>query len=54
MTIYLDTCALNRLTDDLSRPRVRREAQAVAQILDLVDAGKLLFLSSTVLEYEIS
>jgi hypothetical protein len=54
MTIYLDTCALNRLTDDLSSPRVRREAQAVAQILDLVDAGKLLFLSSTVLEYEIS
>ena len=52
-TIYLDTCALNRLADDHSQPRVRREAEAVLGILDLIAAGKVAWIASTVLHFEI-
>lgn len=53
MQIYFDTCALNRLTDDLSQPRIRAEAKAVAHILDLVFSGQLRWVASTVLQQEI-
>ncbi len=53
-TIYIDTCALNRLTDDQSQPRVRLEADAMARIFDLVAAGRLIWLASTVLQFEIN
>jgi predicted nucleic acid-binding protein len=52
--IYLDTCALNRPTDNLSQPRVRAEAQAVARLLDLVVSGKLILLGSHALQFEVS
>jgi hypothetical protein len=54
MTIYLDTCALNRLTDDLTQPRVRREAEALSRVFDLISAGKERWIASTVLEDELS
>ena len=54
MTIYLDTCALNRLTDDLAQPRIRREADAVARILIQAFAGEISWTASTVLHRELS
>ena len=52
-TVYIDTCALNRLADDHSQPRVRREAEAVLGILDLIAAGKVVWVASTVLRLEL-
>jgi predicted nucleic acid-binding protein len=54
MTIYLDTCALGRLTDDLSQSRLRAEAEAVARILELVALRKVRWIASSVLREEIS
>ena len=34
--VYLDTCALNRLTDDLGQPRLFAEAQAMTTIFTLI------------------
>jgi predicted nucleic acid-binding protein len=53
MKIYLDTCALNRPTDDLSQPRIRIEAEAVGRILDLVFEGKIIWVASSVLRFEL-
>ena len=51
--IYIDTCALNRIADDHSQPRVRNEAEAVVGILDLVASGRLFWSASTVLHFEV-
>ena len=53
MKIYLDTCALNRLTDDQSQPRIRAEAQAVERILDLVTAGEIHWIASSAMRAEL-
>jgi hypothetical protein len=50
----MDACCLNRLTDDQSQTRVRGEAEAVEGILRLIRAGKAAWLSSAVLDVEIS
>ena len=52
--IYLDACCLNRLTDDQDQQRIAEEAEAVEQILRLLRANKIEWLSSTVLEAETS
>lgn len=54
MRLYLDACCLNRLTDDQSQPRVRQEAEVVERILKLVREGRVRWVSSAVLEVEIS
>ena len=54
MRVYLDLCCLNRLTDDQSQARVRREAEAVEGILRLVRQGQATWVSSITLEIEIS
>ena len=54
MKIYLDTCVLNRLTDDLSQERLLREASAIAQVLDGVAAGQVEWIASSVLRFELS
>ncbi len=54
MRLYLDACCLNRLTDDQSQTRVHREAEAVEGILRLVRQGRATWVSSTVVEVEIS
>ena len=54
MRIYLDACCLNRLTDDQSQTRVHDEAEAVEGILRLVQEGRATWVSSRVLEIEIS
>ena len=50
----MDACCLNRLTDDQSQPRVREEAAAVEQILRMVQRDRAIWVSSSILELEIS
>ena len=52
-TIYLDTCAINRLTDDSSQQRVRDEALAVERILELVLLRKAEWITSSVVQAEL-
>lgn len=54
MRLYLDACCLNRLTDDQSQDRVRREAEAVEGVFRLVREGRAIWVSSSSLEIEIS
>jgi len=54
LRIYLDACCLNRLTDDQSQARIRQEAEAFEGILRLVRTGQATWVSSTVIEIEIS
>lgn len=53
MRIYLDACALNRLTDDQSQPRIHAEAEAVEHILRLVWNQRIEWTASLALEAEI-
>ncbi len=53
MKIYLDNCALGRLFDDQSQPRVAAEALAVETVLQLVEGGSCEWLVSAVLHDEI-
>ena len=52
--VYLDTCALNRLTDDLGQPRLFAEAQAMTTIFTLIQNRQVRWLASTILALEIS
>ena len=52
--LYLDTCTLNRLTDDLSQPRLFAEADAVRTIFTLIQAQQVRWVASTLLAEEIS
>ena len=51
--IYLDACAINRLTDDQRQARVLAEAEAVEQVLDLVTDGKVCWIASSALRAEL-
>ncbi|HSY03155.1 MAG TPA: PIN domain-containing protein [Acidobacteriaceae bacterium] len=53
MKIYLDACALNRLTDDQSQPRIRNEAEAVEAILRRVETGEVRWIGGVVVEAEV-
>ncbi|MBI4616588.1 MAG: PIN domain-containing protein [Planctomycetes bacterium] len=52
--VYFNTSALNRPFDDLSSARVRREAEAVASLIAAVESGRIEWLASDYLEYEIA
>lgn len=54
MKIYLDACCINRLTDDQSQERIRREAAAVELILKRVRRGSIQWVSSDALIDEIN
>ncbi len=53
LRIYLDTCALNRLTDAQSQMRVRLEAEAIELFFLHLQTGKATWIGSSVLEMEI-
>jgi len=44
--VYLDICCFKRPFDDVTSERVRREAEAVAAVLDAAAAGRLLLVHS--------
>jgi predicted nucleic acid-binding protein len=50
--IYLDTSVYNRPFDDQTQPKIFLESQAVAIILQMVEAKIVELVSSSVLEYE--
>ena len=52
--VYLDSCSLNRLTDDQTQARIRTEAEAVTRILDLVSAGEVTWIGSSFVHVELS
>ena len=53
MLVYLDTCAVQRPTDDRNQLRVRVEADAVLAVLAAVRVGAVQLLSSDVLRFEV-
>lgn len=46
MKIYFDVCTLNRPFDDALHDRIMLEAEAVAQIMELVETGRVTDYSS--------
>ena len=52
-TVYLDSCVLNRPSDDLSQPRIRLEVEAISRLLDLVYMKRVHWVTSTVVQFEI-
>lgn len=52
MTVYLDTCSIQRPFDDQSQTRIVLEAEAVLGIIDLVEDGEIELLSSEMLQLE--
>ena len=51
--IYLDTCCLDRLFDPQIQERIRRETEAVDIILTRINAARWIWITSSVLEFEI-
>ena len=52
--VYLDSCVLNRPTDDQAQERIYLETVAIAQILDAVAAALLEWVGSSILHYELA
>jgi predicted nucleic acid-binding protein len=53
MRIYFNTTALNRPLDDLSSERVRLEAEAMVALLAAAEDGRLDWIGSEYLDFEI-
>lgn len=51
-SIYLDICCLKRPFDDQHQERIRREAAAVAAIIEAAEAGKVRLIRSPALALE--
>lgn len=50
--VYLDTSTYNRPFDNQTQPRIFLETQAVIIILQMIEAGEIELVSSSVLDYE--
>ena len=50
--VYLDVCCFKRPFDDAALERVRREAEAVAEILDAAQAGTFQLVRSPAHDFE--
>ena len=53
MRVYFNTSALNRPLDDLSSERVRLEAEAVVGLLAAVEGGRVDWIGSAYLDFEV-
>lgn len=51
--VYFDACCLNRPFDDQSQARIRLETEATEHLLRAVEEGRLLWVTSDALLYEI-
>src|SRR5438067_1863407 len=54
MRIYLDVCCLNRPYDDQTQDRIRLEGEAIESIFRCFDRGEHEWVSSVVVEDEVS
>jgi len=52
LQIYLDTCVYNRPFDDQTQPRVWLETLAFSIILQMVEEGSVVLVTSAVIAYE--
>jgi predicted nucleic acid-binding protein len=52
MKVYLDTSVYNRPFDDQTQPRIWLETLAFAVILQMVEAGSVELVTSSMLDYE--
>src|SRR5882724_10014166 len=50
--VYLDLCCFKRPFDDATAERIRREAEAVAAILDMAQAGTFRLVCSPAHDFE--
>jgi predicted nucleic acid-binding protein len=50
--VYLDVCCFKRPFDDATQERVRREAEAVAEILDAAASGRIRLVRSPAHDFE--
>ncbi len=53
MRIYIDACALNRLTDPAGQLRVDQESDAMEEIFLSIEEGKMSWIASALLVYEL-
>lgn len=54
MKLYLDVCCLNRPFDDQTQDRIHLESEAVLAILRHLEESKWIWVSSSVVLYEIN
>ena len=54
MRLYLDACCLNRPFDDQSQIRIHLESEAILAIIERVERGGWILLSSAALEFELA
>ena len=50
--LYLDNSAMNRPFDDQSQPRIAAETQGLISILEMIHAGRVGLITSTVVAFE--
>jgi len=53
LRIYLDACAMSRLTDDQGQRQVAMEAEAMETVFRLIKAGRVTWVASSILETEL-
>jgi predicted nucleic acid-binding protein len=54
MKIYLDVCCLNRPFDDQTQDRIHLESEAVLAILKNLDGDNWIWISSSVVLFEVN
>ncbi|MBK8395514.1 MAG: hypothetical protein IPL26_09755 [Leptospiraceae bacterium] len=53
LNIYIDACCINRPFDDQRDGRVRLESESFLILLEEIEKGKLNWLGSVILDFEI-